>query len=196
MTKNNSFAKIGFYLLSMLFFVIIVIILGTKIPYYFGSDYVFLGVNVFLRKGVLVPIICGLLLIATAYFVYRLHHHNKGSRLGPISIEEIENVNSDIMTFVASYFFPLVSFNIGTTWRHIIVLFGLFVLIGVIYIKANIYYCNPTLSIMGYHVYKISGLSTNKRIIRCTIISHKKLSNGDKFKYIPIDSSTYFVYKI
>jgi len=195
MTKNKLFAKIGFYLLSMLFFVVIVLILGTDIPIHFGSDYEFIGwKEVFTRKGTLVPIICFFLLILTAFFVYWLHHKKSGSRLGPITISEIENVNSEVMSFVASYFIPLVSFNISTTWRHIAVLFGLFILIGFIYIKANIYFCNPTLSVLGYHVYRIKGLTTDKRSIKMTIITNRRLTTNDTFMYIPIDPTTSFAY--
>ena len=195
MTKNNSFAKTGFYLLSMLFFVVIVLILGTDIPIHFGSDYKFIGwKEVFTSKGTLVPIICFILLIITVYFVYWLNHIQKGGKHGPITIIEIENVNSEVMSFVASYFIPLVSFNISTTWRHISVLFGLFILIGFIYIKSNIYYCNPTLSVLGYHVYKIKGLTTDKRTIKMTIISNKRLAKENSFKYITIDSTTSFAF--
>lgn len=111
MIANRGFAKIGLYLLSMVFFLIIVMLLGTDIPVCFEKDAEFVGWNVFLRIGVIIPIVCGVLLVLTGYFVCWLNRQGKGTRLGPITISEVGNVNSEIMSFVAAYFFPLVGFN-------------------------------------------------------------------------------------
>lgn len=196
MIANRCFAKIGFYLLSMFFFLIIVMLLGTDIPVCFEKDAEFIGWNVFLRIGVIIPIVCGILLVLTGYFVCWLKHKSKGTKLGPITIIEISNVNSEIMSFVAAYFFPLVGFNYSTTWKHVVVLAGLFILIGAIYIKGDIYYCNPTLSILGYRTYKIKGMTTNKTLFEQTVITRNKMLAGDRFKYITIDSNTCFAYKL
>lgn len=196
MIAKRGLAKIGFYLLSMVFFLIIVMLLGTDIPVCFDKDAEFIGWNVFLRIGVIIPIVCGVLLILTCLFVGWLNHKSKGTRLGQITVDEISNVNSEIMSFVAAYFFPLVSFNYSTTWKHVVVLAGLFVLIGVIYIKGDIYYCNPTLSILGYRTYKVSGKDNNGAPISQIVITKDRLSVGDQFNYINIDSNTCFAYKL
>ncbi len=191
---TSVFAKIGFYLLSMVFFLIIVLFLGTDIPVYFGRDWKFAGYEVLCSKGVLIPIICSLLLLYVALFLYRLNHANKGTRLGPIKVVQVANIHTEIMSFVASYFFPLVSFDNSAKWKHLVVLFGLFVLIGCIYIKSNIYYCNPTLSIMGYHVYNVKGNNSNISL-DVVVITRDTLREGDSFKYISIDNTTWFGFK-
>ena len=56
--------KIGFYLLSMVFFLIIVMILGTNIPYYFGDNWEFIGLERLFEKGVIVPMVCTILLLS------------------------------------------------------------------------------------------------------------------------------------
>lgn len=193
---NKWWCKVGFYILSMVFFLVIVMILGTKIPVYFGDDWVFLGWSTLFQKGVLIPIICSLLIIVSLFFCWWLYKWNKGSRLGPVTETKYENVSGDVMSFVASYFFPLVSFNLSATWQHAVVLFLLFVLIGAIYVQANIYYCNPTLMILGFRVYNVAGIIVKGKEFRQTIISWGSLKDGDSFKYIPIDSNTSFAYKI
>lgn len=193
---NKWWYKAGFYLLSMVFFLFIVMILGTNIPVYFGDDSEFLGWKVLFQKGVLIPIVCSLLIIVSSLFCWWLYKWNKGSRLGPVTDTKYENISGDVMSFVASYFFPLVSFNIGTTWRHVAVLGVLFVIIGLIYIKANIYYCNPTLLILGFRAYKATGKAGKDVTFEKTIIVWGKMEDGDKFKYIPIDAKTSFAYKI
>lgn len=196
MIANKGFPKIGFYLLSMVFFLIIVMILGTDIPVYLGKDAQFIGWSNFFKMGIIIPIVCGLLLLFAGGFACWLRHKSKGTRLGPITIKEISNVNSEIMSFVAAYFFPLVGFNYSTTWKHVVVLAGLFVLIGIIYIKGDIYYCNPTLSILGYRTYKVSGMANNGDPFNQTVITRDRLSVNDRFIYITIDSNTCFAYKL
>lgn len=186
----------GFYLLSMVFFLIIVMILGTDIPVYFGSDWEFIGWIVFLQQGVAIPIICGMLIFFSLLFSLWLLQWNRGSKMGPVTEVSYKNVSGDVMSFVASYFFPLVSFNLGATWQHTVVLAILFVLIGAIYIKADIYYCNPTLMLFGFRVYEAEGRVNKNGIYKQVVISWGKLSDGDDIKYIPIDDRTSFAYRI
>lgn len=186
----------GFYLLSMLFFLIIVMILGTDIPVYFGSDWEFIGWGVFLQQGVVIPIICSLLICASLLFCLWLFQWNNGSKLGPVTEATYKNVSGDVMSFVASYFFPLVSFNLGSTWQHAVVLAFLFILIGAIYIRADIYYCNPTLMLLGFRVYEAEGRVNKNGSYKQVVISWGKISDGDDIKYIPIDDKTSFAYKI
>lgn len=193
---NRWWCKVGFYFLSMVFFLVIVMILGTDIPVYFGDDWEFIGCQVFLKKGVLIPLLCLMLIITSVLFFMWLHKWNKGSRLGPVTETKYENVSGDVMSFVASYFFPLVSFNLSATWQHAVVLFLLFILIGVIYVQANIYYCNPTLMVLGFRVYKVTGKSGKGKNFQQTVISWGALKDGEAFKYIPIDTNTSFAYKI
>lgn len=193
---NKWWCKAGFYLLSMVFFLIIVMILGTNIPVYFGPDWVFLGWATVFSKGVIIPVVCSLLFLLTAIFCFWLYRWNKGSRLGVVTDTKYENISSNVMSFVAAYFFPLVSFNLGTTWRHVAVLGLLFILIGVIYVKADIYYCNPTLLLLGFRTYRVKGKYAEDQDFNKTIIVWGRMMDGDKFKYIPIDENTCFAYKI
>lgn len=192
---NKWYIKVGFYLLSMFFFIVIVMILGTDIPVYLGKDWEFIGLCAFLRKGVAIPAICGILILLNIPFLMWLYKWTKGTRIGPVTEAKFQNVSSNVMSFVASYFFPLVSFNIGTTWRHVVVLTLLFIIIGIIYIKADIYYCNPTLLIFGFRTYIAEG-KFGKDGFNKTIIVWGKMSDGDSFKFIPIDNNTCFAYRI
>lgn len=193
---NKWWCKVGLYLLSMVFFLIIVMIIGTEIPVCFGCDCEFLGWKVLLTKGVIMPIICLLLLIITLLFCIWLYQWNKGSRLGTVTETHFTNVNSKVLSFLASYFIPLVSFSLGTTWRHFAVLWLFFVLIGIIYIKSDIYYCNPTLLLLGFKMYKATGKFGTTSDFDQTIIVWGKMKDGDQFKYIPIDNKTCFAYKL
>ena len=194
---DNYCAKIGFYLLSMVFFLLIVCVLSWDVPISFADESKFIGYNAILTtKGILIPLICGCLLLYVGGFLFWLSFFTKGTRIGPVEIKTLENENSEVMSFVASYFFPLVSFNVGGSWRHVVVLLILFVLIGAIYIKSNLYYCNPTLSIFGFHVYKVSGYTSSRQSFSKTVITFRDINPKDKFKYISIDDNTCFAFKI
>ena len=182
--------KWGFYLLSMTFFLIIVIILGFKTPISWTDCYS--------KPGICVSIICALLLLITAVFGIYLHSvKSKGTLLSSILISEAKNINFDIMSFFASYCFPLVSFSISNSWRHIIILGFLFILIGNIYVGADIYYYNPTLLLFGFRIYRIKGTIVGvKEDIEKVVIVRGTISIGDKLKYIPIDKTTYYAIKL
>ena len=100
------------------------------------------------------------------------------------------------MSFFASYCFPLISFSICDSWRHVGTLGILFVLIGIIYVTANFYYYNPTLLILGFRVYRITGTIAGAGTINKIVIVRSDISIGDKLKYIPIDNTTYYAIKL
>ena len=187
--------KFCFYLLSMVLFFVIVAILGTHIPLCFEDGAKFIGVCACLsNKGIVIPFVCIVAITYATCFAIYLRHRIKGSKLGPITINKIENVNSDILAFVGTYFIPLVSFSLAEHWQHLVVLLLLFVVIGIIYIRADIYYTNPTLLLLGYRVYKIEG-TLNGETVKKVIISSANLQEKDKIRYIPIDDNTYYANK-
>ena len=194
--KSGLFIKISFYLLSMVFLFLIIIILGTDIPVSFDDDAMFIGVwECITRRGVMIPIVCVVLLIYTVCYTFYLKHKIRGTKLGPIIIKNIENVNNDILAFVGTYFFPLVSFGLSEHWQHLVVLCLLFIIIGVIYVRADIYYTNPTLLLLGYRVYRIEGELDGLRIKKIIIIKGE-LHLEEEIKYIPIDDVTYYAKKM
>lgn len=187
--------KFCFYLLSMVLFFVIVAILGTHIPLCFEKGAKFIGIYACLsNKGIIIPFVCLAAITYAICFAFYLRHRIKGSKLGPITITKIENVNSDILSFVGTYFIPLVSFSLAEHWQHLAVLLLLFVVIGIIYIRADIYYTNPTLLLLGYRVYKIEG-TLNGKTVKKVIISSANLQDKDEIRYIPIDDNTYYVDK-
>ena len=192
---QNSIVKWGFYLQSMIIFLLIVMVLGTSFPMYIGPNMEFAGVEVLYSKGFVIPVICACLLILSCIFSLWLKNRKKGTRMGPVTISTIENKNAEIMSYVASYFFPLVSFSLATTWRHVVVLAILFVVLGFIYIQSDVYYRNPTLLLMGYRSYHVSGTYNKPGDTEMTIITRDELASKDKYVYVPIDNNVYLAFK-
>ena len=193
--KPNLFMKFNFYLLSMVLFFVIVAIIGTCIPVCFENGARFIGIGTCLTdKGIVIPLICVVALLYTGCFAYYLSHRIQGSKLGPIKICSIENVNNDILAFMGAYILPLVGFCSDAQWRNLVVLLLLFIVNGIIYARADIYYTNPTLLLLGYRVYKIKGKWGGK-VIERIVISHGELQVDDLIHYIAIDDNTYYVRK-
>lgn len=187
--------KIGFYLLSMVFFFIIVMILGTDIPICFDENAEFIGWWACVKNvGIIIPIVCFLFLVYVLFFCMFLKHKMRKAPLGPVRIKKVENVNSEIMAFVGTYFMPLMSFDFADHWTYLLVFVLLFVLIGIIYVKSDIYYINPTLLIFGFRVYRISGVFENRSFER-TVIVHGQLKPEDEIQYLDIDRNTAYVKK-
>lgn len=197
MTKDRILIKIGFFLSSMVVFFLIIMILGTDIPICFAPDAEFIGWKACLSsKGILIPFVCSIALLATGIFALYLRFRKRSGMLGPITITNVKNKNADIMSFVGTYFLPLVSFSLADNYRHIVVLIILFLLIATIYIKADLYYTNPTLLLWGYKVYDVETMVDNKSV-HITIITKDDISNNEvKIKYYPIDKNTFFAIKL
>lgn len=192
---HHVMIKWGFYLQSMIIFLLIVMVLGTNFPLYIGPNMEFAGVDVLYSKGVVIPVVCTCLLLLSCVFGFWLKNRKKGTRLGPVSISFLENKNSEIMSYVASYFFPLVSFSLATTWRHVVVLTILFVVLGFIYIRSDVYYRNPTMLLLGYRSYHVIGTFSNPGDVDFIIITRDILSQEDKFLYVPIDNHIFLAFK-
>jgi hypothetical protein len=79
--------------------------------------------------------------------------------------------------------------------RNAIMLLLVLIAIGAVYIKANLYYTNPSLALMNFKVYRITycNQGENKNAI---VLSRQKLIVNDKIFSRHIDENVYFTKKI
>jgi len=97
-------------------------------------------------------------------FYFRFRYIIKGNHSLPEKINKVENINWEHLTFLATYILPFLSFNFNED-RNGLIFFLVLIIIGFIYIKTNMFYTNPTLALLGYHIYKISTLNRPNIII-------------------------------
>lgn len=76
--------------------------------------------------------------------------------------------------------------------RQMIVLALLLIVMGIIYIKTDLFYANPSLALVGFHIYKVDGNFKNGDRNGIIIISREKLSSGQKVSYIKLDDRIYY----
>jgi hypothetical protein len=62
--------------------------------------------------------------------------------------------DSDVIAYVATYIVPFAALG-AETWQQRAALLGFFVLVGLLYIRANLFYVNPILAMVGFKLYEV-----------------------------------------
>ncbi|MCF6338275.1 MAG: hypothetical protein L3J84_10065 [Gammaproteobacteria bacterium] len=122
----------------------------------------------------LIPVISIISLIYCLYAYKRFDFDLKGATDIPFEIKKIEGINYEHLTFLATYVVPLISFDFDSG-RQMIVLALLLTVMGVIYVKTDLFYANPSLALLGFHIYRVNGdFKTGVResvILVCRVVS-------------------------
>lgn len=171
------------------------IIITIKIPYCFSGDCDFIGINLLIKNNI-VPLISLICIIIGVYAYYDFKWVLKGNLQLPFEIIEITNVDYEHITFLTTYIIPLVTFNFLDI-RYQIVFVILILVIGIIYIRTDLFYANPTLAILRFRIYRVAGKfrnNTEKKDI--ILISKDILSKGDNVRYIKLDNRIFYAIKL
>ena len=107
-------------------------------------------------------------------------------------VTKVENINYEHLTFLATYVVPLISFDFGSG-RQMIVLFLLLVVMGIIYIKTDLFYANPSLALLGFHIYRANGSFKNGDREGIVLVARGRIKEGQKLSYIKLDEKIYYV---
>lgn len=182
----RTIQKVALYILSMAFLFVIVGFLCMDIPFEIGGD--FIGMPQLwdiCQFGIYIIIVS--ILIECVVYSFLKKSWNKNTPELSVKIIHKEDLNYNILNFVASYFVPLVSFNY-VKLNHWIVLSILLGIIGIIFCKSNGFYNNPTLALLGFRLYqtqvetqKIEKKEKKESLI---VICNKNMSEGDNIQYV------------
>ncbi|MBV1842229.1 anti-phage protein KwaA [Photobacterium ganghwense] len=116
----------------------------------------------------------------------------KGSASDSLKVLECKSESYEHLTFLATYIIPFLGFNFESIPRLLAYLF-LMIIIGVIFIRTNRYYANPTLAVFGYKLYKVTLADSENHYDSITVISKSDLKAGQNVKYKFISESVCFV---
>ncbi len=184
--------KIQLYILSLWLLFALLFVNKVQVPICF-ENCEFIGFKRLISENI-IPLISIIFVFSGFWFYYRFRYIIKGSKSLPEQIKEIENVNWEHLTFLVTYVIPLLSFDLDFNLsedRNGLMFFLVLVIIGMIYVKTNMFYNNPTLAILGYHIYK-SHTTSKTNII---LISKDVLIEGDWIQYKLISDNIYFAIK-
>ncbi len=187
--------KIGLFFLSLWLLFLLIIIITIDIPLCFTGDCEFVGC-LFLLKNNIIPILCIIALSIGLLSFLDFRFQMQGTPELSFKITESENIDYEHLTFLTTYIIPLVCFQF-TNFRYILTFVIILFVIGLIYIRTDLFYANPTLAILGFRIYKVSGEFRNGEVRKERIlISKNVLTVNDRIKYFKLDERIYYASKI
>ncbi len=189
--------KIELYILSLWMLFFLLFCNKIEFPIYFGSNWEFIGFWQLIKTN-WIPSFCIIGMIH-GFLIFRRFKNRimDSSKQGPWEIAEIETLSFENLSFLATYIIPLLCFDLDfhlDEGRNAIMLLLVLIAIGAIYVKANLYYTNPSLALLGFNIYKITYNSQNK-VKKCIVITRTKLNEGNKIFAKHIDEEIYYVRK-
>jgi len=108
-------------------------------------------------------------------------------------IEDVCDENHEHLAFLTTYIMPLVFTDVDKK-RTAINLAVMIIAIGIIYVKTNRFYSNPSLAVLGYRIYKAKIKNQpNKSFV---LVCRGRLMDGSKIQYIKLDDDTLLVREI
>lgn len=188
--ENKTRYKIRFYFISLWLLFLLVFLVTINI---INEDKTFIGFKElfttnWLSFSALLLSIIGLLLYK------KLSYELKGAAHPPYKIEYAENQSYEYLTFLTTYIIPLISFKLSEC-RYVIIFIILLIVVGIIFVKTDLYYGNPTLALMGYRLYRVT-ISNHPELNEVILITRDKLYAGDSFLWRTLEDNVWMAKKI
>ena len=190
MKIGELWGKFELYIMSLWLLFFLIIVVTIDVPICFGEGCRFIGLNEFLFRNI-VPLISFSFILLGVLFYYRFDYRIAGSKKLPSKITKIEDMNYEHLTFLTTYIIPLICFNLESS-RYLLALAILLVVIGVIYVKTDKFYANPTLAVLGFRLYRVDMETKDGEKENIVLISKERLSILDQVKNIKLDERVYF----
>ncbi len=143
--NKDSYMKIELYIISLWLLFLLILFLTVDIPISFDKNIEFIGIMPLIRRNI-IAIIALLLLVYGFILTKKFKYKWKGVVQPSVNILSIKNENYEYLTFLTTYIIPLVCIDLSS-FRYIIVLTLLLIIIGYIFIKMDFYLGNPTLAV-------------------------------------------------
>ena len=143
------FQKVQLYIISLWFLFFLLFVSTVKIPLCFESECKFIGFKELFIGNSIASFSLLFMIIGTVFYFDFNRGVTRGASLLPKKVIKLKNQNSETLSFLATYIIPLACLDMDKT-RSLPILILILILIGWIYIKTNLFYTNPTLSIGGF----------------------------------------------
>jgi hypothetical protein len=192
----NTTHKIFLYLTSLWLLFFMIIIITCDVPICF-KDCEFIGFNNLIVRNI-IPIVCILILVVIYIYLKFFIDKTSGAKNHRVKVNKITNKNYEHLTFLTTYIIPLICFDLSEI-KYSIILLLLLIAIGAIYVKTDMFYANPTLALLGFHIYEIEGENKESNIgssieyKSVILISRDKLFEHDEIRMRKLDEKIYYV---
>ena len=188
----TTWMKFQMYLSSLWLLFLMLIVINVDIPIDFSDDAKFIGVLPLVNRNI-VPVIGIIMLMISTVFVKTFNYKVSSGTQEYFVIKKIKNKNYEHLTFLTTYIIPLICFDLSK-FRYTLVLLMLLVVIGMIYVQTDIYYANPTLAILGFHLYEVDVELRDEKVHEgCILITRDKINVHSNLEFLQIDDEIFFV---
>ncbi len=190
MNLSRTVEKFELYILSLWLLFLLIIIVTVDVPICVQPDCSFIGFRALLIRNVVPTVALALLGLGALYYL-RFNYKIAGSKSIPVEVSSVEDINYEHLTFLTTYIIPLICFNL-TSERYLIALGLLLVVIGIIYIRTDKFYANPTLAVLGFRLYSAKVTRRTGEEVKVTLITKDQIKDGDKIRFLELDSRVFY----
>lgn len=181
--------------MSLWLLFVLIIIITIDVPICFSENCAFIGFPKLISQN-FIPILCLIGISIGLISFYDFKYQIRGTQELSFKITEIEYIDYEHLTFLTTYIIPLVCFQFDE-FRYQLVFIIILVVIGLIYVRTDLFYANPTLAILQFRIYKVDGEFRKGEIRKDRIlITRDILYHNDRVKYLKLDNRIYYAFKI
>jgi hypothetical protein len=194
--RMSRLVKVGMYLLSLWLLLVLIFVNKINIDLCFDCKFATWEELFAIVAKNLLPVLCVVVLFFSLAFYAAFAQIIRGAKDGPFKIVEIEDKSADHLVFLATYVIPLLSFSLDTT-RQVVSLIIILTLIGAIYVRTNLFYANPTLSLLGFKICTVkfeqgaAGVPTGIAVL----IAREDIELGNSVNMLRLDKHIFFARK-
>lgn len=190
MNPNRIIEKFELYILSLWLLFLLIIVVTIDAPICLQPECSFIGLTELAIRNV-VPLVALLFVGLGALYYLRFNYKIAGSKSIPVEVTLVEDINYEHLTFLTTYIIPLICFNL-TRGRYLIALALLLIVIGVIYVRTDKFYANPTLAVLGFRLYSAKVARRTGKEVKVTLITKDQIKDGDKIRFLELDERVYY----
>lgn len=194
MNPNRTVEKFELYILSLWLLFLLIIVVTIHVPLCFQPDCSFIGLKALAVRNLVPTVALALVGLGTLYYL-RFNYKIAGSKSIPVEVSSVEDINYEHLTFLTTYIIPLICFDL-TSERYLIALGLLLIVIGVIYVKTDKFYANPTLAVIGFRLYAVKVTRRTGEEVKVTLITRDLVKDGDRIRFLELDSRVFYAQRI
>lgn len=190
--KLGSEIKLYILSLEILFFIVLLITFRFNIA---PDNFVEIIPWWFWLSENWLPLLMLLLMGYCEYIRREFEHMLDGGAGDSLYITECSSENYEHLTFLATYIIPFFGFSFNEPGR-LLAYAVLLIIIGVIFVRTDKYYANPTLALFGYKLYKVNMSDADNHFESVIVITKSDLAIHQIVNYKILSGRVFFVRNI
>lgn len=191
----NTKEKIKLYILSLMFLFVMVIFLSINIESPSSDSELKYNIVIYYILSNWLPILMLSSIIYCEFIRREFDFELNGSASDSLLVIDCKSENYEHLSFLATYIVPFAGLNFDSPLKLLAYLF-LLVVIGIIFVRTDKYYTNPTLSIYGYKLYRATLADHVSHYHSVIVITKHDLKKGQNIAYKFISEDVCFARKI